>query len=68
MTVRGREELDELLRKFYRYEICCGGDCAACKFGVKPSGYYWFTCPVKVVREMIDLRFSESEKFEKMVG
>jgi ferredoxin len=68
MTVRDKEELDELLRKFYRHELMCGGDCAACKFGVKPQNYFWFTCPVKVTRDMIDMRFSESEKFEDMVG
>lgn len=68
MTVRGRQELDELLRDFYRFEIHCGGDCAACKFGVKPQSYFWFTCPVKVTRDMLDMRYSEPEKFDGMIG
>lgn len=68
MTVRGRQELDELLREFYRHEIMCGGDCAACKFGVKPSGYLWFTCPVKVTRDMLNMRFYDPDKFEDMLG
>ena len=68
MMEKGRKLLDDLLKDFYRFEIHCGGDCAACKFGVKPQNYFWFTCPVKVTRDMLDMRFSEPEKFESMIG
>lgn len=62
------KEILELIKLLKTFELNCSNNCSNCEWGVMPSEYDSYDCPLPIFMDLVQTKYNNFYEWEKLHG